>query len=133
MSLRRYAAVLDAAETPREAEARAFRHVNALLASAADTPSRVAALHKTHQLWGILLAGLIDPGHGLPAELKGRLASLGLWAQRECFVRMGDSGSLEPLMAVHRDMIEALCARPAAPEAGVATASPGQRFVPAVA
>jgi len=133
MSLRRYAAVLDAAETPREAEARAFRHVNGLLAAAADTPSRVAALHKTHQLWGILLTDLASPANPLPAELKGRLASLGLWAQRECFVRMGDAASLEPLMAVHRDMIEALSARPPAAAADPQAQPAGQRFVPAVA
>lgn len=133
MSFRRYAAVLDAAETPREAEARAFRHVNALLAAAADTPSRVAALHKTHQLWGILLSALVEPDHPMPADLRARLASLGLWAQRECFARMGDDGSLEPLMAVHRDMIEALSARPAAAAPAVATAPAAQAFVPAVA
>jgi flagellar protein FlaF len=133
MSFRRYAAVLDAAETPREAEARAFRHVNALLAAATDTPSRVAALHKTHQLWGILLAALADPANSLPTELKSRLASLGLWAQRECFARMSDAASLEPLMAVHRDMIEALSARPAAATAEASAAPAGQRFVPAVA
>jgi flagellar protein FlaF len=133
MSFRRYAAVLDAAETPREAEARAFRHVNGLLAAATDTSSRVAALHKTHQLWGILLAALADPANPLPTELKARLASLGLWAQRECFARMGDAASLEPLMAVHRDMIEALSARPPAATAEPSAAPAGQRFVPAVA
>jgi flagellar protein FlaF len=133
MSFRRYAAVLDAAETPREAEARAFRHVNGLLASATDTHARVAALHKTHQLWGILLMDLASPANPLPAELKGRLASLGLWAQRECFVRMSDAASLEPLMAVHRDMIEALSARPPATAAEPSAAPAGQRFVPAVA
>lgn len=133
MSFRRYAAVLDAAETPREAEARAFRHVNALLAAATDTPSRVAALHKTHQLWGILLSSLTEPDHPMPIELKARLASLGLWAQRECFARMGDAASLEPLMAVHRDMIEALSARPPTTAAEPSAAPAGQRFVPAVA
>lgn len=133
MSFRRYAAVLDAAETPREAEARAFRHVNGLLAAAADAPSRVAALHKTHQLWGILLTDLASSANGLPSELKARLASLGLWAQRECFVRMSDAASLEPLMAVHRDMIEALSARPPAAAAEPSAAPAGQRFVPAVA
>lgn len=133
MSLRRYAAVIEAAETPREAEARAFRHVNALLAAATDTPLRVAALHKTHQLWGILLSSLVEPAHPMPAELRGRLASLGLWAQRECFARMGDSASVEPLLAVHRDMIEALSARPAAAAQAVTAPPSPPRFVPALA
>lgn len=133
MSLRRYTAVLDAAETPREAEARAFRHVNALLGAATDTPSRVAALHKCHQLWGILLSSLTDNAHPMPVELRARLASLGLWAQRECFARMSDAASLEPLMAVHRDMIEALSARPAPQSPTVASGATPTRFVPALA
>jgi hypothetical protein len=46
---------------------------------------------------------------------------------------MGDDGSLEPLMAVHRDMIEALSARPAATAPAAAAAPAAQAFVPAVA
>jgi flagellar protein FlaF len=115
MGVARYAAAQDAAASPRELEIRAFRYVNGLLAAARDVPARAAALHKAHRLWAILLADLLAPGNALPAELKGRLVSLGLWAQREADSRLSDQGSLEPLMALHRDMIAGLeaQARPA--------------------
>lgn len=113
MTLARYAALQNAA-SPREIELRAFRYVNGLLAAAADVQGRVAALHKTHQLWSLLLADLALPGNALPAEVKGNLVSLGLWAQREASARMGDAASLAPLIELHRDMIAGLEAQAAA-------------------
>jgi flagellar protein FlaF len=111
----RYAAQQNAAATPREIELRAFRYVNGLLANAADTQSRVTALHKTHQLWALLIGDLTHPGNALPPDLKGRLLSLGLWAQRESNARMSDGASLAPLIELHRDMIAGLEAQAAAP------------------
>lgn len=116
MGAHRYAATQNAAASPREIELRAFRYVNGLLAVARDVPSRATALEKTHRLWAILIRDLASPGNALPPELRGRLLSLGLWAQREADARLGDSRALEPLMALHRDMIEALEAQ-AAPSA----------------
>jgi flagellar protein FlaF len=121
MSASSYASVQARIETPRETEIRAFRYVNGLLASAADAASRAAALHKTHRLWSILLGDLTSPGNRLPSDLRGRLVSLGLWAQREALARLSDGRGLEPLVALHRDMIEALeaqAAQPVAPPPG---------------
>lgn len=116
MSVARYATSQNAAATPREIELRAFRFVNGLLAAAGDdTRGRAVALERTHRLWSMLLGDLLSPGNALPAELKGRLVSLGLWAQRESMARMGDQASLEPLMALHRDMIAGLEAQSGAP------------------
>lgn len=112
MTASRYAATQVAVATPRETELRAFRYVNGLLASAqADPRNRVTALHKTHQLWALLMADLLSPGNGLPEALKGNLISLGLWAQREAMARMDSGDSLDPLIALHRDMIEGLVAQ----------------------
>jgi flagellar protein FlaF len=130
MTLARYAAVQNAAASPRETELRAFRYVNGLLAAASDLPARATALHKTHQLWSLLLADLMLPGNALPAGLKGNLVSLGLWAQREADARLNDTASLAPLVELHRDMIAALEAQgasatiPAAPR----TAAPAAVF-----
>ena len=124
MTAARYAATDAATLSPREIELRAFRHVNALLGAARDVPARVAALHKVHRLWSILIDDLALPGNALPPDMKGRLASLGLWAQREAFARLSDEASLEPLLALHRDMIAGLEAqRPAPPAAGFTPAS----------
>jgi flagellar protein FlaF len=114
MSVARYAAAQNAAATPREIELRAFRYVNGLLTAAGDVPARITALRKTAQLWSILINDLTMEGNGLPMDLKGRLISLGLWAQREAAARMGDEGSLGPLMELHRDMIAGLEAQAAA-------------------
>ncbi|MGK7867445.1 flagellar biosynthesis regulator FlaF [Falsiroseomonas sp. E2-1-a20] len=108
MSIARYAATQNAAASPREIELRAFRYVNGLLSGAADLRGRAVALEKTHRLWSLLINDLGSPGNRLPAELRGQLVSLGLWAQRETDARLGDDASLEPLMALHRDMIEGL-------------------------
>ena len=113
--LARYATQQNAAASPREVELRAFRYVNGLLTTSTDVPARARALHKTHQLWSLLISDLSQPGNALPADLKGRLISLGLWAQREAAARLGDAASLEPLIALHRDMIAGLEAQEKAP------------------
>lgn len=128
MSVARYAATQNAAASPREIELRAFRYVNGLLGAAADLRGRAVALDKTHRLWSILLRDLGSPGNALPAELRASLISLGMWAQRECDARLADGKALEPLMALHRDMIEGLEAqmraiRPAAPVRAFAAAA----------
>ena len=126
MSASRYAAAQDAAASPQETEIRAFAYVNGLLAAAGDGGGapRMQALHKTHRLWSILLADLLGEGNRLPSDLRGRLVSLGLWAQRESLARMSDTASLAPLIALHRDLAEGLAAQrprgPAAIPAGAA-------------
>jgi flagellar protein FlaF len=124
MSASSYANLQSRIETPRETEIRAFRYVNGLLSSASDAAGRAVALHKTHRLWSILLAELTNPDNKLPVELRARLVSLGLWAQREALARLSDDRGVEPLMALHRDMIEALEAQASAP----AAPAPGAGF-----
>lgn len=115
MPVARYAAQQNAAATPREIELRAFRYVNGLLAAAESMPARAEALHKAHRLWTLLLNDLVSPGNALPPTLRGQLVSLGLWAQREADARLADHGSLDPLMALHRDMIAGLEAQQPTP------------------
>lgn len=124
MSVARYAATQNVTAHPRDIELRAFRYVNGLMAAAADTKSRAVALEKVHRLWSILISDLGSPGNQLPPALRGQLISLGLWAQGETDRRLEDGGSLEPLIALHRDMIEALEAQRGAP-ATPATAPQG--------
>jgi flagellar protein FlaF len=118
MSASTYAAVQAGLESPRETELRAFRYVNGLLASATAGPARSVALHKVHRLWAILLNDLAGGQNALPEELKARLISLGLWAQREAMARLDDEASVAPLLSLHRDMIEALEAQRAAAPSG---------------
>lgn len=131
MSLSRYRNTIARSEEPREAEIRAFAHVNALLAGAAGRAARVAALHTNHKLWSVLLVDLASSGNGLPRELRGQLASLAIWAQRESMRLMDTDGPLDALLSVNRDMAEGLAAQ----RAGVAASPPAEArpFAPAVA
>ncbi|MBW8270437.1 flagellar biosynthesis regulator FlaF [Caldovatus aquaticus] len=108
----RYAAVQDSAASAQDIEIRAFTYVNGLLAAAGQgRAARIQALYKTHRLWSLLLDDLLSDGNRLPPELRARLVSLGLWAQRESLARMSDEGSVEPLIALHRDLAEGLAAQ----------------------
>jgi flagellar protein FlaF len=127
MTLSRYQTTLSRSQSPREVEIRAFAHVNALLANATSGPARVAALHTNHKLWSILLADIAAPGNALPRELRGRLASLAIWAQRESLRLMENQAPLDGLMAVNRDMADGLSgqARPHVAPAATREAAPG--------
>lgn len=129
MSLSRYRTTIERSSDPRELEIRAFAHVNALLAGAASGPARVAALHTNHKLWSILLTDLAAPGNALPRELKGRLASLAIWAQRESLRLIDSDGPLDALMTVNRDMAEGLAAQ----RGDAAATATRDSFAPAVA
>lgn len=140
MSIARYRATQARAEAPRQTEVRAFAHVNALLVNATGTAARVAALHTNHKLWSILLSDLVSPGNALPPALKGQLASLAIWAQRESLRLMDEDGPLDALLALNRDMADGLAAQrdaPAPPAAPVPAqaprGAPAAGFAPAVA
>ncbi len=131
MSLSRYLNTLTRSEDPRETEIRAFAHVNALLAGASGRAARVAALHTNHKLWSVLLVDLASSGNRLPRELRGRLASLAIWAQRESLRLMDGDDPLDALLAVNRDMADGLAAQR---RDGAATASgSAASFAPAIA
>lgn len=141
MSIARYAAIMDATQSPRDIEIRAFRYVNGLLAGAAegDVLARVTALRKNFQLWSILLSDLMLPTNTLPGDLKARIASLSLWAQNASNKALGEpDSSLEPLLAVNRAMLEGLEAQgpqrlPSVPVGAPAPASAAARSLAALA
>jgi flagellar protein FlaF len=111
--------------TPRETEMLAFGLCNDRMAKA-DTPrARVEALHKTHQLWSLLVRDLESPGNALPAALKRQLLSLGMWAMFYSTRAIARDLPVQPLINVNRNMIEGLRMQP-----GQAKSSP-EAVVPA--
>lgn len=94
--------------TPRETEAVAFGLCNARLSQAKTSDERVAALHKTHMLWGILVRDLSNPGNRLPASLRDQLLSLGVWAMGYSVAAMTSDMSLQPLIEVQRNLADGL-------------------------
>jgi flagellar protein FlaF len=94
--------------TPRETEILAFGLCNDRM-SRADTPrARVEALHKTHQLWSLLVGDLQLPGNALPENLKRQLLSLGIWAMLYSTRAIAEGLPVQPLIEINRNMIDGL-------------------------
>ena len=101
------------AATPRETEILAFGLCNDRLTRAATPRERVEALAKTQQLWSLLVNDVGSEGNRLPDMLKQDLLRLGFWAMGYATRAMLKDLPLEPLIALHRDMIEGLRAQAA--------------------
>lgn len=94
--------------TPRETEAVAFGLCNARLSQAITPAERVAALHKTHLLWAILVRDLSNAGNRLPEQLRQQLLNLGVWAMSYSVAAMTSEASLLPLIEVNRNLADGL-------------------------
>ena len=107
--------------TPRETEILAFGLCNERLTKA-DTPhARIEALHKTHELWSLLVKDLQLPGNALPQDLKDRLTALGFWAMSYSTRAMPGDLPVQPLIDINRNMIEGLREQAVAAAAVAAT------------
>ncbi|HTW26862.1 MAG TPA: flagellar biosynthesis regulator FlaF [Acetobacteraceae bacterium] len=111
------------AVAPRETEIVAFTICNERLAGAADARARIEALHKTHQLWSLIVRDVAMEANGLPADLKTNLTDLGIWAMTYCIHAMAMDLPLAPLVQVNADMIEGLRAQAASPAVATTAAS----------
>lgn len=97
--------------SPQETEILAFGLCNDRLTRAATPRERIDALAKTQQLWSLLVQDLGAEGNRLPDELKQNLLRLGFWAMRYATKAMVRNLPLQPLIELHRDMIEGLRAQ----------------------
>lgn len=101
--------------TPRETEIMAFGLCNERL-SKADTPrARIEALHKTHELWSLLVKDLQLPGNALPDDLKRQIVGLGFWAMSYSTQAMPGELPVQPLIEVNRNIIDGLRAQQVGP------------------
>ena len=94
--------------SPRETEILAFGLCNDRLAKAHTSPDRIDALHKTHQLWSLLVRDLASTDNALPVDLKRQIATLGLWAMHYSTQARFSDLPLTPLIDVHNNMIDGL-------------------------
>lgn len=97
--------------SPRETEILAFGLCNARLSKASDARSRIDALHKTHQLWSLLVRDLASECNQLPGQLKTELLDLGLWAMSYSVAAIGGELPLGPLITVNQNILEGLRAQ----------------------
>lgn len=97
--------------SPQETEILAFGLCNDRLSRANTAQSRIAALHKTHQLWSLLVQDVGSESNALPDGLKGQIISIGVWAMRYSTQALAADLPLKPLIAVHQQMIAGLQAQ----------------------
>lgn len=115
MSIRRYQSAQSLAETPQEIELRVFGAVTGgLEAAGADVGRRADALYRNLRLWSMLQTDLTSPGNALPEPLKHSLLTLARFAQHYSYKAIGSEAPLAPLIAINRQMMEALSAQLAA-------------------
>ena len=107
-----YAEVLeDDQASARQIEYDALDKVVGLLrtAAAASHPSRegVEALHCTRELWMVLINEVTAPANALAPELRGNIASIGIWILKEAeAIRLGRSSNyagIADICAIIRD------------------------------
>ncbi len=112
--------------TPRETEILAFGLCNDRLAEAGTPRARIEALHRTQQLWAVLVKDLQSPGNALPGNLKQQLLSLGIWAMMYCTRAILEALPVQPLIDVNRNMIGGLRAQPDAAKSSSCAALPAR-------
>lgn len=114
MSIAAYRRRKEAAEAPRELECRAFSTVIGKLSEAKKHGGHalIDACYLNSQLWTTLAIDLSLESNALPADLKARLISISIWVQRYTPGAMRGTASLDPLIAVNRNILEGLRAAP---------------------
>ena len=106
----------EASDRIREDERRAFRHCIGLMKEAQKAEpgscQSVEAIFFLTRLWGVLLEDLAHPENGLPAELKARLISIGIWMLKSAeAIRSGQVKDFRPLIDVSEAIYEGLKGR----------------------
>ena len=112
MSHSAYTKLRSATESGCDLEIRAISHVTRQLADA-NTPStepmtRIRALNGNIQLWTLLMQDLNDPGNALPAPIKARYVSIGLYARRASVTALSKATDLTTLIRLNTDVLDAL-------------------------
>lgn len=123
MSLSAYRRTLVQTETPRQIERRIMVRITADLSAHADRydasydrSERLAvlsgglrdALSDNVRFWSALKADLMSPGNALPPDLRGGLANLAAFVERQTGAVLGGSGTVAALVGVNRPVIAAL-------------------------
>jgi flagellar biosynthesis activator protein FlaF len=103
----------DTSSQIRKNEVRAFSHSIDLLkkAKVAGNSSResVEALFFLNRLWACLLEDLSSAGNGLPAELRGKLISIGIWVlKRAEAIRQGEHNDFQSLIDISQHIYAGL-------------------------
>ena len=110
-----YAQAQNVTEDPRHTEYRLLAQVTGALIKArygeCRLQEKIQALLLNQRVWEAFMADLTDTGNTLPQALKAQLVSLAIWVVKETNAVLDDSGDIDALIAVNRNIMDGL--RPA--------------------
>jgi flagellar protein FlaF len=109
-----YGKVIRETENPREIERRVFERITGEMEAAgqpdAAFTARIVAMSRNRDLWLALTCDLADENNVLPAPLRARIISLGIWVLGETQRLLADERPLDDLIAINRCIIAGLAA-----------------------
>ncbi len=112
MSIEKYASAQVATEPPRQSEYRLFADVTRELIGqrAKERPdnSFFAAVDRNRRMWVTLQMDVASSDNKLADDLKAQLISLAIWVDKHSSKVLHRDGSIEPLIAVNRAIMEGL-------------------------
>jgi len=99
--------VEESSRAMRAQEARALDRVIAQLREAESYGPRskagIHALYQLRTLWTVFLEDLNGPENALPAPLRARLLSIGIWVIKEIErLRTGEAGEFAPIIEINQ-------------------------------
>ena len=110
-----YAHAQNVTEDPRHTEYRLLAQVTGALIKARDGEGRlqekIQALLWNQRVWEVFMTDLTDAGNTLPQALETQLVSLAIWVVKETNAVLDESGEMDALIAVNRNIMDGL--RPA--------------------
>jgi len=116
MSLAAYQRVAQVAENPRQTEYRLLADVCRELVDStregAQTLRRREALDWNRRVWMTFLVDCSQPENALPAALRAKIISLGLWVNRYTDEAMWSDLDLTPLVDVNTAIMKGLLGNP---------------------
>lgn len=112
MTLKAYETAQRIAEDPRQTEYRLFGQVTSALINAQKTQVTggplMEALDWNRRLWRLLAEDCMDDGNKLPDSVRANIISLSLWVTRYSKDVARKRASLDPLIAINRNIMEGL-------------------------
>lgn len=96
----------------RDVEYRLLAQVTGALMQAQEDPTnvkkRVEAVSWNRDIWSALRVDLASEENQLPKELRASLISISLWIERETFAVMDNTGDMDALINVNRNIMQGL-------------------------
>lgn len=113
LAYKAYGEVTQRTAGDKEIEYALFRQITEALERVLDPDTRNAAewadaISRNQQLWTIITADLLQPGNGLPDDLKRSLLALSEFVRQACFKALAGDETIPDLIEVNQTVMAGL-------------------------